>query len=291
MLRNSGRKLLIGVVASTFLSAAMFSPLLTADTNLNTYNLLDSSGNPVMTTRVNECVKVTNPNDPTRPFEQCGDIVDSDGDGVPDHRDDCPNNTPLEISHGVDDRGCPIDTDGDGVPDYRDDCPYNTPLEISRGVDERGCPLDSDMDGVPDYRDRCPGTPYGEPVDEYGCSLSDVPRTEILSSDITFAFDSFQVTAQGRAELSSIADQILNNFDKFVGINLTGHTDSIGTERYNQLLSERRANAVRSTLISLGIPADKMTSQGKGELQPIASNANAEGRAKNRRVEVFVNMR
>ena len=90
---------------------------------------------------------------------------DTDGDGVPDYKDECPD-TPKGVA--VDDKGCPIDSDGDGVPDYKDECP-NTPRGVI--VDEKGCPLDSDMDGVPDYRDECPDTPKGVKVDDKGCPL------------------------------------------------------------------------------------------------------------------------
>jgi outer membrane protein OmpA-like peptidoglycan-associated protein len=94
-----------------------------------------------------------------------GGPVDSDGDGIPDYQDKCPN-TPLGVK--VDMFGCPLDSDGDGVPDYLDKCP-DTPKGIA--VDANGCPLDSDGDGVPDYLDRCPNTPKGVAVDTHGCSL------------------------------------------------------------------------------------------------------------------------
>lgn len=92
--------------------------------------------------------------------------IDSDGDGVADHRDRCPG-TPEGAA--VDAQGCPVDSDGDGVPDHRDECP-NTPEGVR--VDQRGCPFkDSDGDGVPDARDRCPGTPPGVAVNAQGCPL------------------------------------------------------------------------------------------------------------------------
>lgn len=89
--------------------------------------------------------------------------LDSDGDGVPDYLDQCPN-TPSGVK--VDAKGCPLDSDGDGVPDYLDQCP-NTPRTVK--VDEKGCPIDSDRDGVPDYMDQCPNTPDGVKVDTKGC--------------------------------------------------------------------------------------------------------------------------
>jgi hypothetical protein len=92
-----------------------------------------------------------------------GPPKDSDGDGVRDSRDKCPD-TP----HGaiVDERGCPKDSDGDGVFDGIDACP-DTPQGCP--VDARGCPLDSDGDGVIDCRDKCPSTPRGAKVDASGC--------------------------------------------------------------------------------------------------------------------------
>ena len=73
---------------------------------------------------------------------------------------------PILSREYTDSKGCPLDTDGDGVPDYRDDCP-GTPKGLI--VDARGCPLDTDGDGVPDYRDDCPGTLRGVKVDSKGC--------------------------------------------------------------------------------------------------------------------------
>lgn len=92
---------------------------------------------------------------------------DSDGDGVDDEHDSCPN-TPMGVI--VDDFGCPLDGDGDGVPDYLDKCPNTKP---GMDVDENGCVIDSDGDGVPDQLDKCPNTAKGEKVNEAGCPDSD----------------------------------------------------------------------------------------------------------------------
>jgi len=88
---------------------------------------------------------------------------DTDGDGVIDSDDMCPN-TPAGII--VDEFGCPMDSDKDGVPDFMDDCP-ETPKGAK--VDSKGCALDSDKDGVADYMDLCPDTQRGIQVDDYGC--------------------------------------------------------------------------------------------------------------------------
>lgn len=92
-----------------------------------------------------------------------GGPKDSDGDGVPDERDLCPN-TPKGVA--VDDNGCPFDDDMDGVPNYLDNCP-DTPRGAT--VDASGCPMDSDGDGVYDGIDQCPNTPAGATVDSRGC--------------------------------------------------------------------------------------------------------------------------
>ena len=97
--------------------------------------------------------------------DEKGCPFDTDGDGVYDYLDQCPD-TPKGVK--VDEKGCPFDTDGDGVHDYLDECP-NTPMGVK--VDEKGCPLDSDQDGVYDYLDQCPDTPMGVTVDNVGCPL------------------------------------------------------------------------------------------------------------------------
>lgn len=93
--------------------------------------------------------------------------TDLDGDGVPDYLDKCPG-TPKGVVVNKD--GCPADADGDGVLDYLDKCP-GTPKGVPTGKD--GCPLDSDGDGVPDHLDQCPNTPAGTQVDARGCPFVD----------------------------------------------------------------------------------------------------------------------
>ncbi|MEJ2201784.1 MAG: OmpA family protein [Desulfuromonadaceae bacterium] len=91
--------------------------------------------------------------------------LDSDSDGVPDYLDKCPGTPRGAVVNSM---GCELDSDGDGVVDSRDRCP-DTPANVQ--VDADGCPLDSDGDGVPDYLDKCPGTPPNTPVDADGCPL------------------------------------------------------------------------------------------------------------------------
>jgi OOP family OmpA-OmpF porin len=285
----SGRKILIGVVTGTLLSTAGFSVLAANDEN--THILLDSQGKPVRTVRPDECVQTPKtPNTPSQFFEVCGAISDRDGDGIYDDEDKCPDNTPEEISKGVYQsgprKGCPIDTDKDGVPDYRSDCPNNTPLEISKGVDDRGCPLDTDQDGVPDYRDECPGTPLGAAVDERGCREIIKDDVVVLSGDVTFAFDKAILTYQAKRTLEEIVSQ--RGIDFIKSIEVVGYTDSVGSDKYNQKLSDKRARAVANYLRQQGIRGDSITQWGAGESRPVDSNSTKIGRAKNRRVELTI---
>jgi OOP family OmpA-OmpF porin len=212
---------------------------------------------------------------------ECGAMIDSDGDGVSDCEDKCPG-TPAGVE--VDANGCPIDSDGDGVPDYLDKCP-GTPAGVE--VDADGCPLDSDGDGVPDYLDKCPGTPAGAPVDENGCQIDE---TIVISAEaVLFAFDSDTVSDSFKAALDEEIPHLRDN-PKVVSIVVEGHTDSTGPAAYNQGLSERRANAVRDYLVAEGVEAEKITTVGKGEEEPVADNSTAEGRALNRRVELDVDV-
>lgn len=205
----------------------------------------------------------------------CEIEIDSDGDGVADGSDDCPN-TPAGTR--VDASGCAIrDSDGDGVADGSDDCP-NTPAGAR--VDSRGCELDSDGDGVKDSSDRCPGTPAGTPVNNQGCELEET----FTLVGVGFEFDSAQLTSAARAALDEDVRILLRHPDLVVEV--AGHTDSKGSESYNQTLSEERANAVRSYLISRGADGSKITARGYGESQPTASNDTEAGRAENRRVEL-----
>lgn len=106
--------------------------------------------------------------------------------------------------------------------------------------------------------------------------------------DVYFDFDRSDLTAATKAKLDSDATAINGLTQKYPGlkIDLSGHTDWIGTEGYNQALSERRADAVKQYLTRKGVAADRITTHAYGESKPVADNTTAEGRALNRRVEV-----
>lgn len=223
--------------------------------------------------------------------------LDSDGDGIPDYLDKCPN-TPAGTK--VDARGCPLtDADGDGVPDYLDKCP-DSPKGIAVGPD--GCPLDSDGDGIPDYLDECPNTPPGlkvlpngcalvgdcrkprpgEAVDAKGCALD----KRFVLRGVKFEFDSDKLTKPSERILTDVAETLRSY--PTVKVDVEGHTDDVGTDSYNQSLSERRANVVKKFLVENGGVAANLKPVGFGESVPIDTNATDAGRDNNRRVEFKV---
>ena len=132
-----------------------------------------------------------------------------------------------------------------------------------------------------------PAAPAAEPAPP-----APAPKPAVTAEKVTYAADAFfdfdkaVLKPEGRAKLDDLAG-------KLQGITLeviiaVGHTDSVGSASYNQRLSVRRAQAVKNYLVSKGIEASRIYTEGKGESQPVASNATAAGRAKNRRVEVEV---
>jgi len=144
---------------------------------------------------------------------------------------------------------------------------------------------DSDGDGVCDDIDRCPDTPYGAEVDADGCSVQVVPvRVEL---DVKFDFDKAQVKPESQGDIRNLADFMREHPQ--TSTRVEGHTDAIGSDAYNQRLSERRANAVKQVLVNqYGIDPARVGSQGYGKTRPIADNATEHGRALNRRVEAQV---
>jgi OOP family OmpA-OmpF porin len=114
------------------------------------------------------------------------------------------------------------------------------------------------------------------------------PVTEkvTLAADVFFDFDKAVLKPEGKAKLDDLVGKLKAvNLEVIIAI---GHTDNIGTKAYNQKLSVRRAEAVKAYLVSKGIEPNRIYTEGKGLTQPIADNRTAEGRAKNRRVEIEV---
>lgn len=141
--------------------------------------------------------------------------------------------------------------------------------------------VDSDGDGVADANDKCPGTPPGTPVGPDGCEQAVV----IDLRGVNFAFDKSDLTAESTAILDQ-AVEVLTRYPN-LKVEVAGHTDSIGTDQYNQGLSERRAKVVYDYLTAKGIDAARLAGpNGYGEGKPIDTNDTSEGRARNRRTEL-----
>jgi OOP family OmpA-OmpF porin len=107
-----------------------------------------------------------------------------------------------------------------------------------------------------------------------------------FAADAFFDFDKSVLKPEGRAKLDDLTSKMSGlNLEVIIAV---GHTDSVGTDSYNQRLSIRRSEAVKSYLVSKGVEKNRVYTEGKGEKQPVADNKTAEGRAKNRRVEIEV---
>ena len=196
---------------------------------------------------------------------------DSDNDGIIDDRDKCPT-----VAGVAKYEGCPVpDTDKDGINDEEDKCP--TQAGVAR---YQGCPVaDTDGDGVNDEEDKCPKV--AGPADNFGC-----PVIGIKSYQIVFKRKSAVLLAAGKPILDTVAAYLKRNSD--VEVTIDGHTDNVGTEKFNNSLSVKRAEATKKYLVSKGIAANRLVTAGFGFTQPIADNKTAEGRQKNRRIEIRI---
>ena len=199
-------------------------------------------------------------------FDGC---PDSDNDSIPDHKDQCPS-----IAGPVEFEGCP-DSDNDNIPDHLDDCP------LVKGIAEfNGCP-DTDGDGVMDKYDKCPEEPGA--IENDGCPIY-VPVE--FATNIGFESGKATLTKESYPYLDQLVD--LMNEDDRCWVKLDGHTDNTGSDKINQKLSQDRVDAIRDYLIEKGINPNRIIAKGHGSSQPIADNKTAEGRAKNRRVEINI---
>ena len=214
---------------------------------------------------------------------------DSDGDGYPDAIDKCPtvkeDGKPPEPTDG-----CPADADrdGDGIPDSKDQCP-DKPEDKDGIQDEDGCPEDDvDNDGIPDTQDKCPTQPgpRSSVAEKNGCpSLTRVGDDGEVHLLQPIEFET------GRAVIKPgsfpILDEVVTLMKSrgSIKMGVYGHTDSRGVATANMKLSGDRAASVMGYLVSHGVAASRLQSQGFGQEKPIADNATDAGRAKNRRVE------
>jgi outer membrane protein OmpA-like peptidoglycan-associated protein len=249
--------------------------------------------------------------------------TDTDGDGIKDSKDACPNDAGPENLNGCPDddndgiinkddacpeqaglaafNGCP-DTDKDGITDKEDACP-----EVFGDAAFGGCP-DSDGDGIINSEDTCPNQ-AGE-SDNNGCPWSDSDSDGVLDKDdncpneagsidnsgcpdvkldgfsLKFDTDKAELSDRVKEELAAVYSKLSSN--PTVSVVVEGHADETGSEGYNQTLSEKRASSVVEYLIQLGVSADRLSTKGYGETTPLTDNKTSEGRAANRRVEFKV---
>ena len=195
---------------------------------------------------------------------------DTDGDGIQDSEDKCPTVKGIALFNG-----CP-DTDGDGIQDSEDKCP--TVAGVAR---YQGCPIpDTDGDGINDEEDKCPTIPGVR--ENAGC-----PKIDFNAKNVQFVTGSSTLTTGAKTELNKLVT-ILNDTYPDVRIQIDGHTDNVGKPESNQILSEKRAAAVKTYLVGRKVNGDRLSTAGYGQDRPIGDNTTAEGRAQNRRVEFRV---
>ena len=219
---------------------------------------------------------------------------DRDKDGIWDHKDQCPDE-PEDYDGHLDEDGCPdFDRDEDLIEDDKDLCP-DEPEDADGFQDEDGCPdLDNDGDGIMDVDDACPDEPetMNGYLDTDGCpdagpSGVDIARNQIVIGEKV-------LFATGRSTIKSVSHTILNAVVAVLAdypdihVRVEGHTDSQGGGSSNQRLSDRRASAVRTYLVSQGVAEGRLSSKGLGEDKPIDTNRTRSGRANNRRVEFHI---
>ncbi len=179
---------------------------------------------------------------------------------------------------------CATDSDHDGVPDTLDKCPGTAP---GTPVDANGCPTnssgaDSDHDGVSDASDVCPNTPAGMKVDSVGCAVS---QTVVLT-DVRFKLDSAELTDEAKGTLDNVAKALESQ--KNISVEVDGYADNMGSPKYNEELSQKRAESVKEYLVGKGVDASRLAAKGFGEKKPVVSNDTEAGREMNRRVEFKV---
>ena len=204
---------------------------------------------------------------------------DTDNDGIFDFLDNCP-----EQYGPKENKGCPWpDTDKDGLLDKDDDCP-----NLAGPIQNKGCPYqDTDKDGVLDKDDDCPATPG--PSSNKGCPIIEKEVVEILKT----AFDNLEFET-GKDIIKDVSFPSLVELAEVLkkkatwGLQISGHTDNVGDDQKNMILSKKRAEAVRAFLVKQGVEEARFNVLFFGETAPIASNDTPEGRQKNRRVEMKI---
>jgi outer membrane protein OmpA-like peptidoglycan-associated protein len=180
------------------------------------------------------------------------------------------------------------DSDGDGIPDADDKCP-NAAEDKDGFEDDDGCPdLDNDKDGIPDATDKCPNDPetMNGFEDEDGCPdqlPAAVAKFTGVIKGITFRRNSADIKPSSFPTLKE-GVQVLKQYPT-LRIEISGHTSNEGKRDFNMKLSEQRAASAKGYLVSAGIEGGRITVVGYGPDKPIADNNDKDGQEKNRRIE------
>jgi outer membrane protein OmpA-like peptidoglycan-associated protein len=223
--------------------------------------------------------------EPEEPWGGMMRTRDSDGDGIPDKDDQCPD-VAEDIDGFEDTDGCPDnDNDGDGIADVYDDCP-SMAEDFDGFQDDDGCAdLDNDGDGILDADDQCPNAAetFNNYQDTDGCP-DEVPIV-LPRAYINFKFGTAEIISADPIPVLQDVIRIMKEHPD-LRIRIIGHTDNIGSEEYNMKLSLKRAEAVKKYLVEKGgIDPGRLETEGRGETEPIDTNDTEEGRARNRRIE------
>lgn len=226
--------------------------------------------------------------DPISGRKDCS--VDSDHDGVPDTRDQCPD-TPAGST--VDDKGCVVEG---GAAPAAEAAPAEPAAAMPEAAPAAEAPAaeapapalaepapaaapDAVLGPAPPVAGGCAGAAEGVAVDANGCAVT---QTFVLQP-IHFDTESALLTPLARTLLDGIAQTLLAQTD--IRVEIGGHTDTQGPREYNEILSKLRAVTVMRYLADKGVAEDRMTVKGYGLSQPVAPNTTERGRAQNRRVE------
>ncbi|MBK7172548.1 MAG: OmpA family protein [Bacteroidales bacterium] len=204
-------------------------------------------------------------------------FIDSDEDGIKDVEDHCPS-----VKGPVENFGCPYnDTDSDGIADKDDECP-----SIAGTVVFRGCP-DTDGDGISDKYDLCPSV-AGVAVNN-GCPEIKKEEQEVINkafANLEFETGKSIIKEASKVSLNELADLLIKKAE--FKLLLAGHTDNVGKPEANMTLSKNRTLAVKKYLTDHGVTAEKIRTEWYGQTKPVADNSTAEGKQRNRRVEMTI---
>jgi large repetitive protein len=247
----------------------------------------DSDGDGLLDA-VDKCPNEPEDKDDFEDEDGCPD-PDNDQDGVLDERDECVME-PEDKDGFEDENGCPDpDNDQDNIVDEKDECPIAAE-DMDNFKDADGCPdPDNDQDTVLDVDDKCPLAP-GKPEDN-GCPKQvqlDVSTGQIKILDrVEFATGKDDILPQNNSILQEVLGIIKAN-DHIKRVRIEGHTDSRGKDKSNMDLSRRRALSVKRWLVDKGVSAARFDAFGCGENLPISDNKTKKGRQLNRRVEFHI---